>query len=95
MVRRAEDSGADGIELNFGCPHGMSERGMGSTVGQVPDYTCQIVSWVKEVARIPVIVKLTPMLPTSPPGPRSERVAPMPSRSSTPSTRSLASISTR
>ncbi len=60
MVRRAEDSGADGIELNFGCPHGMSERGMGSAVGQVPDYTCQIVSWVKEVARIPVIVKLTP-----------------------------------
>jgi len=60
MVRRAEDAGADGLELNFGCPHGMSERGMGSAVGQVPDYTCQIVSWVKEVARIPVIVKLTP-----------------------------------
>jgi dihydropyrimidine dehydrogenase (NAD+) subunit PreA len=26
----------------------------------VPDYTCQIVEWVKEVATIPVIVKLTP-----------------------------------
>ena len=60
MVRRTEDTGADGIELNFGCPHGMSERGMGSAVGQVPDYTCQIVEWVKEVARGPVIVKLTP-----------------------------------
>jgi dihydropyrimidine dehydrogenase (NAD+) subunit PreA len=60
MVQRTEDTGADGIELNFGCPHGMSERGMGSAVGQVPDYTCQIVEWVKEVARIPVIVKLTP-----------------------------------
>jgi dihydropyrimidine dehydrogenase (NAD+) subunit PreA len=60
MVRRTEDTGADGIELNFGCPHGMSERGMGSAVGQVPDYTCQIVEWVKEVAQIPVIVKLTP-----------------------------------
>ncbi|HET9709894.1 MAG TPA: NAD-dependent dihydropyrimidine dehydrogenase subunit PreA, partial [Gemmatimonadales bacterium] len=60
MVKRTEDTGADGIELNFGCPHGMSERGMGSAVGQVPDYTCQIVEWVKEVARIPVIVKLTP-----------------------------------
>ncbi len=60
MVRRTEGTGADGIELNFGCPHGMSERGMGSAVGQVPDYTCQIVQWVKEVARIPVIVKLTP-----------------------------------
>jgi dihydropyrimidine dehydrogenase (NAD+) subunit PreA len=60
IVKQAEDAGADGLELNFGCPHGMSERGMGSAVGQVPDYTCQIVQWVKEVARTPVIVKLTP-----------------------------------
>ncbi|MGH7568878.1 MAG: NAD-dependent dihydropyrimidine dehydrogenase subunit PreA [Gemmatimonadales bacterium] len=60
MVRRTQDTGADGIELNFGCPHGMSERGMGSAVGQVPDYTCQIVEWVKEAATIPVLVKLTP-----------------------------------
>ena len=60
IVRRAEDAGADGLELNFGCPHGMSERGMGSAVGQVPDHTCQIVKWVKEVAKTPVIVKLTP-----------------------------------
>ena len=60
MVKQTQDTGADGIELNFGCPHGMSERGMGSAVGQVPDYTCQIVEWVKEVATIPVIVKLTP-----------------------------------
>src|SRR6266536_1418604 len=60
IVKQTEDTGADGIELNFGCPHGMSERGMGSAVGQVPDYTCQIVEWVKEVATIPVIVKLTP-----------------------------------
>jgi dihydropyrimidine dehydrogenase (NAD+) subunit PreA len=59
-VKKAEDTGADGLELNFGCPHGMSERGMGSAVGQVPDYVCQIVEWVKEVARTPVIVKLTP-----------------------------------
>jgi dihydropyrimidine dehydrogenase (NAD+) subunit PreA len=60
MVRRAEDSGADGLELNFGCPHGMSERGMGSAVGQVPEYTTMITEWVKEVARTPVLVKLTP-----------------------------------
>jgi dihydropyrimidine dehydrogenase (NAD+) subunit PreA len=59
-VRRAEDAGADGLELNFGCPHGMSERGMGSAVGQVPEYTCQITEWAKEAAKTPVIVKLTP-----------------------------------
>src|SRR5580700_7066829 len=60
IVRRSEDSGADGLELNFGCPHGMSERGMGSAVGQVPEYCSMITEWVKEVARTPVLVKLTP-----------------------------------
>ena len=60
ITKKTQDAGADGIELNFGCPHGMSERGMGSAVGQVPDYACMITGWVKEVARIPVIVKLTP-----------------------------------
>src|SRR5207247_4823934 len=38
----------------------MSERGMGSAVGQVPEYTSMITEWVKEVARTPVLVKLTP-----------------------------------
>jgi dihydropyrimidine dehydrogenase (NAD+) subunit PreA len=38
----------------------MSERGMGSAVGQVPEYTRMITEWVKEVARTPVLVKLTP-----------------------------------
>lgn len=60
IVQRTEDAGADGLELNFGCPHGMSERGMGSAVGQVPEYAERITGWVKEKARTPVIVKLTP-----------------------------------
>jgi len=60
IVKRAQDTGCDGFELNFGCPHGMSERGMGSAMGQVPEYTCMVTEWVKEVSEIPVIVKLTP-----------------------------------
>ncbi len=60
IVTRTEDAGADGLELNFGCPHGMSERGMGSAVGQVPEYAQMITEWVKEKARTPVLVKLTP-----------------------------------
>jgi dihydropyrimidine dehydrogenase (NAD+) subunit PreA len=60
IVRRAEDAGSDALELNFGCPHGMSERGMGAAVGQVPEYTEMITSWAKEAARTPVISKLTP-----------------------------------
>ncbi len=60
IVKDAENAGADGLELNFGCPHGMCERGMGSAVGQEPDVLKTIVGWVKEVATKPVIVKLTP-----------------------------------
>jgi dihydropyrimidine dehydrogenase (NAD+) subunit PreA len=55
-----EETGADGIELNFGCPHGMSERGMGSAVGQVPEYVEMVVRWCKANTRMPVITKLTP-----------------------------------
>src|ERR1700753_1281366 len=60
IVRKIEDTGADGIELNYGCPHGMSERGMGAAVGQVPEYWEQITRSVAETAKIPVILKLTP-----------------------------------
>ena len=60
IVKDVENAGADGIELNFGCPHGMCERGMGSAVGQEPKILELIVSWVMEVATVPVIVKLTP-----------------------------------
>lgn len=60
IILKIEDTGADGIELNYGCPHGMSERGMGAAVGQVPEYCEQITRWVMDVAKIPVIVKLTP-----------------------------------
>jgi dihydropyrimidine dehydrogenase (NAD+) subunit PreA len=60
IVKRTIDTGADGIELNYGCPHGMSERGMGAAVGQVPEYCKMITEWVSEVSTIPVLVKLTP-----------------------------------
>ena len=60
ILKRVEDTGADAIELNFGCPHGMSERGMGSAVGQVPEYVEMVARWCKQYSRMPVIVKLTP-----------------------------------
>ncbi|THF87323.1 NAD-dependent dihydropyrimidine dehydrogenase subunit PreA [Deinococcus sp. KSM4-11] len=60
IVAMIEDTGADGIELNYGCPQGMSERGMGAAVGQVPEM-CQLnTHWVTSITRLPVIVKLTP-----------------------------------
>ncbi len=60
ILEKVEATNADGVELNFGCPHGMAERGMGSAVGQVPDYVEQITRWVKTHYARPCIVKLTP-----------------------------------
>jgi dihydropyrimidine dehydrogenase (NAD+) subunit PreA len=60
ILRRVEETECDGVELNFGCPHGMSERGMGSAVGQVPEYVEMVARWCKAHTRMPVIVKLTP-----------------------------------
>jgi dihydropyrimidine dehydrogenase (NAD+) subunit PreA len=60
IIKAVEGVGSDAIELNFGCPHGMCERGMGSAVGQEPKVLREITSWVKEYAKVPVLVKLTP-----------------------------------
>ena len=60
ILGRVEETECDGVELNFGCPHGMSERGMGSAVGQVPEYVEMVARWCKAHTRMPVIVKLTP-----------------------------------
>jgi dihydropyrimidine dehydrogenase (NAD+) subunit PreA len=60
ILPMVEDTGADAVELNFGCPHGMSERGMGAAVGQVPEYIQMVTEWCKKHSSLPVIVKLTP-----------------------------------
>ena len=60
VLAHVEDTEADGLGLNFGCPHGMAERGMGSAVGQVPEYVEMVTRWVKQHSRMPCIVKLTP-----------------------------------
>ena len=60
ILPMVEDTGCDGVELNFGCPHGMSERGMGAAVGQVPEYIEMVTAWCKQYSKLPIIVKLTP-----------------------------------
>jgi len=60
LIRQCEEAGVDGFELNFGCPHGMCERGMGSAVGQDVAAIETITRWAKEATRRPVLVKLTP-----------------------------------
>jgi len=60
ILAAVEETDCDGVELNFGCPHGMSERGMGAAVGQVPEYIEMVTRWCKQHTRMPVLVKLTP-----------------------------------
>ena len=60
LTRAVQDTGVDAFELNFSCPHGMTERRMGSEMGEHPDLTEEVTSWVTEVAKIPVWAKMTP-----------------------------------
>src|SRR2546430_7819286 len=60
LTRMVQDTGVDAFELNFSCPHGMTERKMGSEMGEHPDLTEEVTSWVTEVAKIPVWAKMTP-----------------------------------
>jgi len=60
LTKRVQGAGVDMIECNLGCPHGMPERGMGSVCSQDPEITKHITQWVKDIATIPVMIKLTP-----------------------------------
>ena len=60
LAEAVQEAGPDAFELNVSCPHGMPSQGMGAFIGQNAQLTGEIVSWVKEVAQVPVVVKLTP-----------------------------------
>src|SRR4026208_2595367 len=60
ITRLVQDTGVDAFELNFSCPHGMTERRMGSERGEHPDLCEEVTSWVTEVSNIPVWAKMTP-----------------------------------
>src|SRR6478735_1611290 len=60
LTKLVQDTGVDAFELNFSCPHGMTERRMGSEMGEHPDLCEEVTSWVTEVSNIPVWAKMTP-----------------------------------
>uniref|UniRef100_A0A0A9X1F1 Dihydropyrimidine dehydrogenase [NADP(+)] n=1 Tax=Lygus hesperus TaxID=30085 RepID=A0A0A9X1F1_LYGHE len=60
LASKAEEAGADMLELNLSCPHGMGESGMGLACGQDPVLVKQISLWVRDTVKIPFFVKLTP-----------------------------------
>ncbi|KAM6262372.1 dihydropyrimidine dehydrogenase [NADP(+)] [Porphyrio hochstetteri] len=60
LSKMAEAAGADALELNLSCPHGMGERGMGLACGQDPELVRNICRWVRQAVQIPFFAKLTP-----------------------------------
>src|SRR6476646_6899851 len=59
LAEGCQDAGADGLELNFSCPH-MDRKDMGSNIGKDMVLCSTVTEAVKEVAKIPVWTKLTP-----------------------------------
>ena len=60
MAKKCESAGAQIIELNLSCPHGMPELGMGAAIGQNAELAATVTRWTKEAVRIPVMPKMTP-----------------------------------
>lgn len=59
LTQACQDEGVDAVELNFSCPH-MDRVDMGSNVGKDKVLCSVVTQAVKEAARVPVWVKLTP-----------------------------------
>ena len=60
LVETFNNTLIDAFELNFSCPHGMPEKGIGMAIGTNPEISADITKWVKEVSKKPVFVKLSP-----------------------------------
>src|SRR5215207_4691402 len=59
LAQACQENGADGLELNFSCPH-MDRKDMGSNIGKDEGLCSVVTEAVKEVATVPVWCKLTP-----------------------------------
>ena len=60
LVKTLNKTPIDAYELNFSCPHGMPEKGIGMAIGTSSEISTEITKWVKDVSNVPVFVKLSP-----------------------------------
>lgn len=60
LVKIFNNSEVAAFELNFSCPHGMPEKGIGMAIGTNAEISAMITKWVMDVALKPVFVKLSP-----------------------------------
>jgi dihydropyrimidine dehydrogenase (NAD+) subunit PreA len=59
LTVETQNAGAQIIELNLACPHGLPEMGMGAAIGADPELVARVTQWCVDVAEVPVIAKLT------------------------------------
>jgi dihydroorotate dehydrogenase subfamily 1 len=60
IIERCQETGVDAFELNFSCPHGLTERKMGSAMGEDPEILEEVCGWVAAASKKPVWAKMTP-----------------------------------
>ena len=58
LARRAEDTGADMLELMFSCPHDIADSAEGE--GEIGRLARRITEWTREVVHLPIMVKMSP-----------------------------------
>lgn len=59
LAEGVEEAGADMIEMNVSCPHGMPEKAMGMFIGQDEKLVYKSVKSCKKSTKLPVIVKVS------------------------------------
>ena len=60
LIERSDACGVDAYELNFSCPHGHPETGMGAAMGQDPEMVREVTRWCVDATDRPVWAKMTP-----------------------------------
>jgi dihydropyrimidine dehydrogenase (NAD+) subunit PreA len=66
VARACEEAGVDGVELNFSCTHGMAESGGGAVIGGSVPLIREVLSWLSDEIRIPIMVKMPALVENLP-----------------------------
>lgn len=66
VAKACEEANADGVELNFSCTHGMAESRGGAAIGGSVTLIREVLSWLRDEIRIPIMAKMPAMVENLP-----------------------------
>lgn len=58
VAAQCQQAGADALELNFSCPHGLAEEGGLASIADHEELMCRVLSCVRQSSTLPIWVKL-------------------------------------